>query len=125
MIANQKDKQATKAAWKRADFLDQRSYITMAGHVFLFGQDVSQMRVQVALDAMFKCAICGEYASLYFGNLEHIASGRKMNRCFCYKRTLADGTVHTNLRWTHGMFSHYSCHRDIHNREVKWTRKST
>jgi hypothetical protein len=117
LISNQKDRDATKAA-RRAHEIHAPSWISNAGHVYLAGQDRSHLRDRVADAANLICAICKKACPKYDGNLEHIRSGRPLVRCDCFGQRLADGTVCTNIQWTHGMFSIHPCHRNKHNREI-------
>lgn len=126
MIENQIDRTATKAARKAGEISDRNSFITIAGHIYLAGQDRSELRSKVHLEAKSRCALCGGYCPLWDGNLEHIRSGRPYARCDCFNRTLANGTICLNVRWAHGMASIHSCHRKRHNREpqFRWIKSS-
>lgn len=125
MIENHKDVAATKAA-RKAKIIRAPSWISVAGHLYLeHPDDKRRARLEVQLEAKFTCALCKTYCSACDGDVDHVKSGRPLVRCWCFGRTLADGTVCTNLRWIHGMFSLKPCHRDRHNREVKWTRASS
>lgn len=122
MIENLKDIDATKAA-RKAKEIHAPSWISNAGHVYLLdGRDTRELRDTVMLHAKFTCAICGERCPRWDGDLDHIRSGRPLVRCWCFFRPLADGTICTNVRWIHGMTSMKPCHRNRHNREVRWTR---
>lgn len=124
MIENRKDVAATKAA-RKAGEIHAPSWISIAGHCYLVdADDKRRVRVAVMMEAKFVCALCKTYCSACDGDVDHVRSGRPLVRCWCFGRTLADGTVCTNLRWIHGMFSLKPCHRDRHNREVKWTRRT-
>lgn len=118
MIENQKDPVATKAARKAGEISDRNSWISFAGHIYLAGQDRGRLREHVYIDARMICALCKTFCPNWDGNLEHIRSGRPLVRCDCFHRTLADGTVCTNVQWTHGMRSVKPCHRAKHNREI-------
>lgn len=118
MVENQKDVAATKAARKAGEITDRDSWISIAGHIYLAGQDRSDLREKVYLAARYICALCKKFCPAWDGNLEHIRSGRPMVRCDCFGRRLADGTICTNVQWSHGMFSIHPCHRDKHNREI-------
>lgn len=121
MIENHKDIAATKLARKRKE-IHAPSWISIAGHVYLgHSDDKRRARIAVMLEANFICAICHNYCSVCDGDVDHVLSGRPVVRCWCFGRTLADGTVCRNLRWVHGMFSVHPCHRVRHNREIKWT----
>lgn len=121
MIENQKDKEATKAA-RKAKEIHAPSWISIAGHVYLENPvDTHALREVVIHTARSKCAICGEYCPPWDGDVDHVKSGRPFQRCWCHFRPLADGTICTNVQWVHGMFSTEPCHRNKHNREVKWT----
>lgn len=121
MIDNQKDPKATKLLRSRKEFLDGDSWISFAGHVYKRGQDRSLLRVVVAIEAQFQCAICGEPCPLFDGDLEHVKGGTKIARCDCFHTELAEGSKHTNVQWVHSMRSIHPCHRNKHNREIKWT----
>lgn len=121
MIENQKDVAATKLARKEKR-IHAPSWISIAGHVYLEdADDKRRVRIAVMLEAKFICALCQKYCSACDGDVDHVRSGRPVVRCWCFGQTLADGTACTNLRWVHGMFSVHPCHRNRHNREIKWT----
>lgn len=122
MLENHKDKIATKLA-RKAKEIHAPSWISFAGHLYL--EDATDKRK--ARDAVMErekliCALCRKYCSASDGDVDHIKSGRPLVRCWCYGRTLADGTVCRNLRWVHGMFSIHPCHRNRHSREIQWSR---
>ncbi len=119
------DKDATRAARRVHRFESYESWLSFAGHQYLEGSDKNELRLKVMKDAKFTCAICGETCLPFDGDLEHIHGKRPLARCDCYNTQLADGTIHTNVRWVHGMFSVHDCHRKIHNREVKWRTKDS
>ncbi len=121
MIENKIDKEATKLARKRHE-IRAPSWISIAGHVYLENaEDKKALRLIVSSYARFHCAICKSPCPIWDGDLDHIKGGRPLTRCWCFHQELPDGRVCTNLRWVHGMWSSKPCHRDKHNREVKWT----
>jgi hypothetical protein len=115
MIEHQKDKARTKELWQQKVFQSRYSYVSISGHMYLSGVDVSYLRDRVFADED-KCAICGKKLALGQGDLEHEKGGRGPQRCDCYHTTLADGTVHTNVRRTHSMWDVENCHRLKHHR---------
>jgi hypothetical protein len=117
VIENLRDVAATKAA-RKAGEIHAPSFISIAGHVYLFGKDVSAVRLIVRTHAGGYCYLCGKFCADWDGDLEHLKSGRFFQRCFCFGRTLADGTICSNLGWAHSTRSVHPCHRDKHNREV-------
>lgn len=120
-IENKCDREATKALRRTGKIEEYGSYVSYAGHIYLTGKDRSKLRERVMHDAHNICALCGEHASDWDGNLEHIIGGRPVARCDCFHQQLADGTIHTNVQWTHSMTSYtHACHRKKHNREVKF-----
>src|SRR5215471_2672068 len=99
MLANQIDVERTKAARKAKIFVDRRSKFTLAGHIYLMGEDRSRQRHKVFEESHHsgnKCALCGDYLGIAGGDYEHIKGGRKFERCDCLRQVLADGTVCTN-----------------------------
>jgi hypothetical protein len=120
-LENRCDAEATK----QAGFKDKESWVSLAGHQYLFGEDKVAIRAVVFRDATGLCCFCGRYVAEDYGDLEHRRAGRKLVRCDCYGTLLADGSICTDLRWSHGMgdFAN-ACHRKRHNREVKWTKQS-
>lgn len=80
------------------DFVDERSYWTKKGHVYLFGTDVLARRRKVYDLAEGKCNACGVYAGVD-GELDHIKGGNTDDRCWC---------LH-NLQWLC-----VPCHRAKH-----------
>jgi hypothetical protein len=124
VIENKPDREATKAA-RKAREIHSPSWISYAGHVYLESAlDKKALRDQVMRQAKYICALCGEYCPSWDGDLDHIKSGRPVVRCWCFFRPLPDGTICTNARWVHSMFSVKPCHRNRHNREVKWRSQS-
>lgn len=122
MIENHKDKAATKLARKTGE-IHAPSWISIAGHVYLeCGEDLRRLRWEVLRSQQHKCAICEEYLAEWDMDLDHIQGGRPLARCDCFNRFIGglDGAVHTNVQAIHGMFSKRPCHRNKHNREVKW-----
>jgi len=121
MLANRRDHQATFLARKSKKFEDSRSYITNAGHEYLFGIDLKRRRAQVFRDANNTCQICGKHLPGWHGDLEHIEGKIKQKRCSCYNTVLADGTIHTNLRRSCKMTDQggLSCHALKHGRVLK------
>jgi hypothetical protein len=125
MIENKKDPEATRLA-RKAGEIHAPSWISFAGHVYLENSaDKQALRLTVMACHRCVCAICKEYCGWFDGDLDHIRGGRKFARCWCFLRRLSDGTKCTNVQWVHGMFSAKPCHRQKHNREVKWTKKSS
>lgn len=121
MIENHKDKAATKIARKTGE-IHAPSWISIAGHVYLeSGEDLRHLRMEVYCEQDFSCAICKKGLMISDMDLEHIRGGRPLVRCSCFNRKLADGSICTNVQGVHGMFSIHPCHRNKHNREVKWT----
>lgn len=118
MIENRRDREATKRARKAKQIQDPRSYINIAGHIYLRGRDRSAVRELVKEDAKGICAICKTKVQDWDADMDHIRGKRKHERCDCYGRQLPDGTTCTNLQWVHGMFSRMPCHRRKHGREI-------
>jgi hypothetical protein len=119
MIENQKDVLRTKELRKAKVFIDGKSWISFAGHVYLKGKDASRAH-DIVFDAESSCGICGKRMAPGRGDLEHIRGGRKLARCWCYHQVLTDGTTCVNIRRTHGMFDPEPCHRAKHGRELRW-----
>jgi hypothetical protein len=117
MLGNHKDRERTKAARESGEFEDPRSYYSIAGHVYLRGNDRSERRMLVWIRSNGKCALCFEKLTLRDCDMDHIKGGTKHARCDCLRTILADGTEHTNVRAVHGMFSVKPCHRVKHHRE--------
>jgi len=125
VIENHKDKVATKLA-RKAKQIHAPSWISIAGHVYLeSGDDLRALRMHLLEHQKNKCAICKEPLQAWDMDLEHIKGGNEYARCDCFFRRLADGTVHTNVQVVHGMASIRPCHRNKHNREVKWSPRKT
>jgi hypothetical protein len=126
MIENKKDREATKALRREGKIVEYGSYVSYAGHLYLTGKDRSALRQRVMQEAHNKCAICGEPCPGWDGDLEHIVGGRPVARCDCFNQQLANGKIHTNVQWVHGMFSRsHACHRNKHNREPRWSDRSS
>lgn len=120
MIENYKDILATKAAWKAKCFRDRRSWISIAGHVYLRGQDCSALRVKV-FSAQGRCQICHEPLADGEGDMDHIEGKRKLARCDCWRIKLADGSRHTNVQRVCSMFAPGSCHAEKHHRVLRFS----
>lgn len=117
MIENREDVGRTRKAFASGELLDERSYFNIAGHVFLRGVDRQKRRREVMARFMY-CALCGKRVRPGDGDYEHAEGGSKHRRCDCLDQELADGTKHTNVRLTHGMWSAEPCHRRKHHREA-------
>lgn len=76
--AHNVDKQRTK----EAQFLDKRSYWTNDGHEFLFGNDVTNRRMEVYEDAQGHCQGCCLLTSWNAGHMHH-KQGGLVGRCTC------------------------------------------
>jgi hypothetical protein len=126
MIENKKDPGATKQARRSGEIIDPRSYVSIAGHIYLRGKDRSRQRELVfAMSPDLLCKICGKRVRSGDGDYDHIRGGSPHHRCDCYARILADGSYCTNVRLVHSMFSKEPCHRQKHGRELHFTRRTT
>src|SRR5262245_40822994 len=102
MLRNRRDEDATKAM----GFKDKKSFVSMAGHEYLFGRDTETRRKEVFEDARGRCWHCGAYYGWYYGEMDHIRSGYGPQRCWCFTKSRC-----VNLRW-----SCPKCHRERHGR---------
>lgn len=102
MLENRRDRAATDSR----NFQDARSYVSLAGHDYLFGRDVEARRREIFERDAGRCWRCGAYYGWNYGHLYHIQGGRGPQRCWC---------IH-NLRW-----SCPKCHRERHVRpRLNW-----
>lgn len=128
MLANQRDRDRTKATYIQGIFLDPRSYFSLAGHIYLRGRDRSNRRKEVFEASKGKCSECGKRCDEYQGDMHHIKGNTKHQRCDCLEQQLMDGTFHTNVAWIHGMEMKDSCHQKKDHRDLRfgplWKRKS-
>lgn len=120
-IENKKDRAATKAA-RRAGKIHAPSFISYAGHVYLTGEDRSELRARLFAKQK-RCQICKDPLADGEGEMDHKAGGTPVARCDCYFRRLADGRVHTNVQRVCGRFSQNNCHNKKHHRDLRWTKR--
>lgn len=120
MIENHKDVLATKAARKSKRFQDPRSWISIAGHVYLRGRDRSALREKV-FAKQTHCALCYKRLAFGEGDMDHIRGKRKLARCDCWRTKLADGSRHTNVQRVCSMFAPGSCHAEKHHRVLRFS----
>lgn len=106
----------TKALRRMQIFRSRDSYVTFAGHVYLAGIDMGELR-RLVFSVEKTCGICGQQLPPGAGDLEHKVGGLGPQRCDCFRTRLADGSRHSNVRRTHGMFDVEDCHRKKHHRE--------
>lgn len=119
MIENHKDVEATKAARRAGEISDPRSYISIAGHIYLRGQDRSRLRELVYVDAKGFCAVCRAFRHRSQGDMDHIQGGRKHIRCDCWDRKLANGAICRNVRWICSIrLYERGCHAKKHHRTI-------
>jgi hypothetical protein len=84
-LENKRDRDRTQLR----RFQDRRSFVSLAGHDYLFGRDVEPRRREVFERECGRCWNCGAYYGWDYGHLEHIQGGYGPQRCWC---------AH-NLRW--------------------------
>lgn len=88
-----------------AAFMDKRSYITLDGKEFLFGEDMKARRLDVFERDGYICQICHKPCICDDAELDHFPITRGRG---------GDDSI-TNLRAVHG-----HCHRKVHVRP-QWT----
>ena len=99
-------------ATAEANFCDHRSYVsfwlhpgTLAGHQYLFGDDVTQARRQVYEQAKGQCYQCKRKLDWDEAHMDHIQGGLGASRCYCIQ----------NLR-----LACPGCHTEKHGRFPRW-----
>ncbi len=83
-----------------AGFIDKRSYWTNTGHMYVFGEDASDVGAIICMRDEGICQSCGQYCRRD-GELDHIKGGNTDDRCWCSH----------NLQWICR-----TCHRGKHVR---------
>ena len=87
-------------------YADKRSYRTIHGKEFLFGEDKTRRRAEIFERDKFRCVFCGTYVGWEYGQWHHVPA-------------LSRGG-HDGLEV--GFTACSSCHAKEHNREPKWSR---
>lgn len=77
------DIQETRKRYVSGIFQDKRSFISIDGHRYLKGVDVSERRAKVFERSGFKCKSCGAPVTAESGELDH-KKGGLMRRCDCF-----------------------------------------
>ena len=111
MAATSRDIAATAAQ----HFVDKRSKVCISGAWHLHGQDARD-----AYDKAYKdwnaagrlCGRCGFFVAKEDEDWEHVKAKSK-----------GRDDHPRNRRFSHGMFSRHPCHRNEHNREIRWSKK--
>ena len=116
MIANHKDVERTKLLRRAGIFRSRKSYVSIAGHYYLRGEDRSLQRERLVREQGLRCAICKQPVAAWDADMDHIRGGNKYARCDCLGVTLAGGSRCTNLQIVHGMRSKRGCHARKHHR---------
>lgn len=104
MLINKRDPETTRLRM----YLNSKSYVSFAGHEYLFGEDVSLRRAEIFKRDKGKCYRCGAYYGWDYGHMDHVEGGLGPQRCDCPH----------NLQWACP-----KCHSKKHNREPRWSRK--
>ena len=93
-------------------YADKRSYRTIHGGEYLFGEDIVLRRSQVYLRDRGVCQMCGEEPSPKWAwELDHIIAHSKQG----------DDSME-NMRVLCGRHSRNKCHIKRHGRTVRWSR---
>ena len=102
------------AATAAMGYRDKRSYRTIHGKEFLFGEDIVLRRAEVYTRDKGICQMCGqEPFPKWAWELDHIEAHSKGG----------DDSME-NLRVLCGRFSNNMCHIKRHGREVRWHRNT-
>ena len=95
------------------NFRDSRSFVSLNGHLVLYGEDKSNQRQAVYGKAKGKCEVCGKEAPLETGEWHHLET-EVGKHCDC---------LH-NSSWRCGHFVS-DCHSKEHaHRAPQWTPKA-
>lgn len=126
-----RDESRTFAAYETGIFLDskKRSHFNNAGHIFLFGVDMTMQWERLYLLRKGKCESCGLPRLRNEVDADHKGKTPR-TRCDCLNQILRDNSLCTGIRLRCTMdprktgFRPDSCHAKKHGREIISDRKA-
>jgi 5-methylcytosine-specific restriction protein A len=84
-LENRRDEERTTRFYRLGTFRDKkkRSYISNAGHYYLFGMDASRRREEIYERDGGCCQKCGRGIYIEYAQLSHKVGGNGPQRCWC------------------------------------------